>query len=132
MVGKLGRLDFEGGWLLYVGSAFGPGGLRARLGRHLRSAKTLHWHIDHLLARLPVSEVWWTTDRAKREEAWAEALRTRPEARIPLRGFGAGDCGCEGHLIRLPDRPEPELLRDPAEDGGYSIRRAGASELTGG
>ena len=37
---------------VYVGSAWGPGGLRARLCRHLgcRARRSLHWHIDRLLA----------------------------------------------------------------------------------
>lgn len=109
-IGKLGRIHFAGGWLLYVGSAFGSGGLRARVRRHLRDDKTLHWHIDHLLGELEVVEVWWTEDDARWEESWAEALRGRPDARLPLRRFGSGDCGCEGHLIHLPERPDPEVL----------------------
>ena len=36
------------GWHIYVGSANGPGGMRARIGRHLRTDKTIHWHIDRL------------------------------------------------------------------------------------
>lgn len=39
------------GLYLYVGSAYGPGGLRARLRRHLEGVrKRLKWHIDYLLA----------------------------------------------------------------------------------
>ncbi|HEX9029228.1 MAG TPA: DUF123 domain-containing protein, partial [Anaerolineales bacterium] len=34
-VGRLGRLSFPAGEYLYLGSAGGPGGLRARLGRHI-------------------------------------------------------------------------------------------------
>ncbi|WP_429615053.1 DUF123 domain-containing protein, partial [Sphingobium olei] len=39
---------FMPGWYVYAGSAYGPGGLRARIRRHLRRGKLLHWHIDHL------------------------------------------------------------------------------------
>src|SRR3974390_3854318 len=36
------------GHYLYCGSAQGPGGLRARLSRHMRRGKTVRWHIDRL------------------------------------------------------------------------------------
>lgn len=125
IIGKLGTIRFEGGWLLYVGSAFGSGGLRARVGRHLRDSKTLHWHIDHLLAEVDVSEVWWTDDDGRWEEAWAEALRGMADARLPLRRFGAGDCRCEGHLVQLTVRPDPGMLEVP--NGPTILRRAGAT-----
>jgi Uri superfamily endonuclease len=41
---------------VYVGSACGPGGLRARLRRHLCGRRgSLHWHIDRILS-LPGAE----------------------------------------------------------------------------
>lgn len=36
------------GVYVYVGSAGGSGGLRARVGRHFRRYKKVHWHIDKL------------------------------------------------------------------------------------
>lgn len=36
------------GTYLYAGSAWGPGGIRARVLRHARRAKALHWHVDSL------------------------------------------------------------------------------------
>ena len=47
-VGRLGRFHFPAGWYAYVGSARGPGGLAARISRHLRSPKPSRWHVDHL------------------------------------------------------------------------------------
>ncbi len=41
-VGRLSDLLLKTGWYLYVGSAFGPGGLMARLKRHLRKQKQRH------------------------------------------------------------------------------------------
>lgn len=131
-IGKLGSIALRGGWLLYVGSAFGPGGLRARVGRHLRKSKTLHWHIDHLLDRVDMTEVWWSSDDTKREEAWAKALRSLPWTAVPLRRFGAGDCGCEGHLVRLEERPRIDLLRARfATRAGheYTIHRTTPAEI---
>ncbi|NPA99513.1 MAG: DUF123 domain-containing protein [Crenarchaeota archaeon] len=34
--------------LIYVGSAHGPGGLSARISRHLKTNKKVHWHIDQV------------------------------------------------------------------------------------
>ena len=40
--------ELTAGRYLYCGSAKGPGGLRARLARHMRHGKSVHWHIDQL------------------------------------------------------------------------------------
>ena len=40
-IGKLGVLHLLPGIYVYVGSAFGPGGIAARVGRHARCEKTL-------------------------------------------------------------------------------------------
>ena len=47
-VGKLGVLEAQPGFYVYVGSALGPGGLAARVGRHCRREKILRWHVDYL------------------------------------------------------------------------------------
>src|SRR6266540_676456 len=36
------------GRYLYCGSAKGPGGLQARVARHMRRGKAVRWHIDRL------------------------------------------------------------------------------------
>lgn len=35
-VGALGEMSIRPGWYVYVGSAFGPGGLQSRVLRHVR------------------------------------------------------------------------------------------------
>jgi Uri superfamily endonuclease len=47
-VGRWGRINLETGYYIYIGSAFGPGGVRARVSRHFRKEKRKHWHIDYL------------------------------------------------------------------------------------
>ncbi|MBE0698753.1 MAG: DUF123 domain-containing protein, partial [Anaerolineaceae bacterium] len=47
-VGRLGEIVFPAGDYIYLGSAWGPGGLRARLAHHVRIASSPHWHIDWL------------------------------------------------------------------------------------
>jgi Uri superfamily endonuclease len=132
-VGRLGRFSFPVGWYAYVGSARGPGGLMARISRHLRSPKPLHWHIDYLRPyALPV-HVWYAmdarTDAAdrrrsgtdalptsamsamstgtrKRECTWARALSTLPGASVPIPRFGASDCRCPAHLVHFTTSPD--------------------------
>ena len=48
-VGRLGDIVFPEGYWLYFGSALN--GLEARLRRHLRHDKKLHWHVDYLTGR---------------------------------------------------------------------------------
>lgn len=54
MVGRLGVYDFPVGRYIYTGSA--RRNLEARIKRHLRCDKRLHWRVDYLLA-LPLAEV---------------------------------------------------------------------------
>ena len=43
-IGRLGTFAIVPGFYAYVGSAFGSGGLRARIGHHLESTAAPHWH----------------------------------------------------------------------------------------
>jgi Uri superfamily endonuclease len=104
-VGALGELSVRPGWYVYVGSAFGAGGLRARVGRHARGDGATHWHVDYLRAATALEAVWYTHDDRRRECAWAAALRERPGAQVPMAGFGASDCGCDAHLIAFGALP---------------------------
>jgi Uri superfamily endonuclease len=99
--GRLGEVVFAPGAYAYTGSALGPGGLRGRVGRHLRAEKRPHWHIDALTAAAPVVAVWAAESPARLECAWAAALTGLPASAIPARGFGASDCACSAHLIRI-------------------------------
>ena len=66
-VGALGFLYFNKGIYAYVGSAFGPGGLRPRLDHHLSPVHANHWHIDYLSQKADLVEIWYTYDTARRE-----------------------------------------------------------------
>jgi len=115
--GRLGTVCFPPGWYIYVGNACGPGGVRARVARHLRRDKTIFWHIDRLLAETPVSAVWWQTGAGPLECVWAARLAALPGSMIPARGFGSSDCrsGCAAHLMRLPDGPTSGWTQAPWE-----------------
>jgi len=110
-IGKLGRLDVESGFYVYIGSAFGPGGLAARLSRHCRKSKTLRWHIDYLTAAIHVGEIWYTFDTVRRECQWAGVFDRIHGTEMPLAAFGSSDCACEAHLWRLSERPSYGTFR---------------------
>ena len=97
--GGLGFLNFKPGYYAYAGSAFGPGGLRARLAHHLSPPRKRHWHIDYLRREAKICQVWFTYDPVKREHAWAEVFTSLFGASIPHLGFGASDCKCVAHLF---------------------------------
>lgn len=106
-VGRLGRLDLRPGWYAYVGSALGPGGVRARVRRHLRASRRPHWHLDAVLPHVRVVGLWVGYGSERRECAWAAALAALPGVEVPLPGFGASDCRCRAHLFRLAAAPLP-------------------------
>jgi Uri superfamily endonuclease len=121
VAGHLGRHTLTPGIYAYVGSAYGPGGLQARLARHLRPEKKLHWHIDYLLTANAASvvAVYARADATRRECAWVRRLLALPGAVAPIPRFGAGDCreGCPAHLLRLPALPDPARLEEMLRDG---------------
>ena len=88
-VGQLGRFEFPAGWYAYAGSAHGPGGLGARLSRHVRSQKTLHWHADYLRTRAEFVAAWWVDGTGERECTWADSLSRLPGASLPVLHFGS-------------------------------------------
>ncbi len=111
-VGKVGVLQVRFGFYLYVGSAFGPGGLRARLERHTREDKVNHWHIDYLSRHLQLVEIWFTDAPRKIEHQVAGFVSSHLEVGLPLVGFGSSDCECDAHLFYANMRPTVERLRD--------------------
>lgn len=116
-IGRLGTVDFPRGHYLYVGSALRN--LRARLSRHLRREKRIHWHIDLLLEHARVVEVWYRPGGERLECAWARALIGAPGLVPWGRRFGASDCRCPTHLYHSAERPVREVLwrRLPGGEG---------------
>lgn len=104
-VGALGEMSVRPGWYVYVGSAFGAGGLRARVERHARGDGAQHWHVDYLRAVTTLEAVWYTHDEQRRECTWAVCLADRVGARVPVAGFGASDCDCDAHLTAFDAPP---------------------------
>jgi Uri superfamily endonuclease len=87
--------DFIPGRYLYCGSARGPGGLGARLRRHMRRSKAVRWHVDRLTETGVVLGAWIFRDGDECE--LAAALSSLP---TPIAGFGSTDCArCRAHLF---------------------------------
>lgn len=104
-IGRWGRLNIHPGYYIYVGSAFGPGGVLARVSRHYREAKSKHWHIDYLLEFVSSISVWYSYDPIRLEHCWAQALIKMTDIKS-VRGFGCSDCKCETHLFFSVMEPE--------------------------
>lgn len=104
-VGRLGPLRLQPGFYVYVGSAFGPGGLAARLRHHVGIAKRPHWHVDYLRAHCELVAVWFAAGPRRREHAWARRLARLPAAQAPFPGFGSSDCSCPTHLFWFHPQP---------------------------
>ena len=110
-VGKLGRLQVRPGFYVYVGSAFGPGGLKARIAHHLKISTRPHWHIDYLRSILHLNEAWYTYAAERNEHYWADTFSVLRGATIPITGFGASDCSCISHLFAFSTQPSIRSFR---------------------
>ena len=124
-MGRLGVLETQPGFYVYVGSAMGPGGLAARVGRHCQGEKRLRWHVDYLQAEAQIEEVWYVTGKSRRECRWANVLRVMPGACMPLVGFGASDCGCPSHLVYFKMPPSVADFRKKVSDQGSIVHQIG-------
>jgi Uri superfamily endonuclease len=109
-VGRLGTLRLRPGWYVYVGSAFGPGGLRARIDHHRQRAQRPHWHIDYLRRYTRLESVWYACD-VRQEHVWAAMIAAMPVAALVLQGFGSSDCRCATHLYWFGELPATALGR---------------------
>ena len=126
-VGRCGRLRLQQGCYIYVGSAFGPGGVEARVRHHRGISARPHWHIDYLRPELRLVEVWFTHDPEHREHQWAAIFAAWRGTTVPLPGFGASDCRCPSHLFHLIRPPEFKRFRRKAaafSAGGITLLRA--------
>ena len=100
-VASLARAVLPAGRYAYCGSAYGPGGLKARIGRHLRRDKAHRWHVDHLTAAGRI--VAFRAVPGGRECDLLARVLEMPGASVPVPRFGSSDCrACPAHLVALP------------------------------
>ena len=106
---SLARAVLPAGRYAYCGSAYGPGGLKARISRHLRQDKAQRWHVDHLTAAGRI--VALRAVPGGRECELLDRLLAAPGTSVPLPGFGSSDCRrCPAHLVALPEGFDPRGL----------------------
>jgi Uri superfamily endonuclease len=100
--GKLPEAQFKKGTYLYVGRALT--GLQARLNRHKRCQKKIFWHIDYLLQKAQIVDIWVRFDYFD-ECCTAQAIHNgKPTPEKSIRGFGSSDCKCPTHLFYFPPK----------------------------
>lgn len=98
-----------GGHYIYAGSAYGPGGIRARCGRHLGRPSKRRWHIDWLTS--VASNLQAIPFPGGSECDLIDGLLKRPDIDYPIAGFGSTDCRrCTAHLLRVATDGQSYLL----------------------
>ena len=108
-IATLPRARLAPGRYAYCGSAYGPGGLKARIGRHLRADKAVRWHVDRLTAAGRIVD--FRAVPGGRECDLLDRLLEAPGAVVPVPGFGSSDCrACPAHLVALPAGFDPRGL----------------------
>ena len=100
-VGHLKRARFSKGYYVYVGSAMKH--LSARLARHKRRQRRLHWHIDYLTQEAESVVLLPVRSSQRLECDIAQDLSTVMEQGPP--GFGSSDCKCPTHLFWSQENP---------------------------
>ncbi len=117
-IGRLGVMVPQRGFYGYVGSAMGPGGIAARVGRHLRRDKAMRWHLDYLRPACEVVALWYLLTGQRVEHRWAESLAGLPGAVPAMAGFGASDHPGATHLFHFDTLPALDLFADRAGCSG--------------
>jgi Uri superfamily endonuclease len=121
-IGTIGNVSFKQGTYAYVGSAHGPGGLAARLGRYEVGPRSLHWHIDYLLQQADVVGALYRADDTRRECSWARRVAKMTQGCVP--GFGSSDCRCQSHLFFVGGAAKREEL---ARAAGCELKACAAT-----
>lgn len=99
--GKLPETEYKNGIYLYIGKA--GNGLQGRLNRHLKKEKRLFWHIDYLLQKAMIKEIWIKRDFFYECQTASEIHSYLENSIFPQKKFGSSDCNCPSHLLLLPD-----------------------------
>lgn len=101
-IGSLGKRRFRKGFYIYVGSALS--GLEARIQRHQRRGKKIHWHLDYIVPyKMKICKI----HRIRRADRIESSLAKRMEAICDgfVHGFGAADSANHSHLFYFSRNP---------------------------
>jgi len=97
-IGSLGRIKFDKGTYVYIGSA--QNNLEKRISRHLSRNKKKFWHIDYLLNNTAVKILKIFYKRAGRPEECKIAKNLSKSSHF-IPNFGCSDCNCKSHLFKI-------------------------------
>ena len=100
-IAKLPETYFSPGCYFYVGRA--KRGLKKRLERHLRKDKKLFWHIDYLLRKAEVLDVWIKLNSFNECRIVSQIRKFLKTSGIPQKKFGSSDCRCSSHVLYLSE-----------------------------
>ena len=91
------------GYYIYIGSAFGAGGLSSRLHRHFRKIKKKHWHIDQITTSNFSEIIGIGVLLKQRVECELSKIIGDIEKIVSIAGFGNSDCEkkCISHFFRV-------------------------------
>nr|WP_090889163.1 GIY-YIG nuclease family protein [Evansella caseinilytica] len=111
VIGKRGQLYFQAGMYVYVGSA--KRNIESRIARHLQQDKKKRWHLDYFRPHAEVLQVF-TLPLHNGECALKEFIQQQCIGRAVGNKFGASDCRCDSHLLKIPGKisDTPEKLKE--------------------
>lgn len=96
------KLILKPGFYIYVGSAFGAGGLSSRLHRHIRKIKQKHWHIDQVTMSDYAFVEGIGISLNKKIECEIATKLSKINFLDPITNFGNSDCGiCQSHFFYI-------------------------------
>lgn len=97
------RFLLKPGLYVYIGSARGPGGVKARVERHMRRDKKPFWHIDYVTIN-PASRIMAVVSVPDPGiDVESRLAAELSEKLVPVKGFGASDKRRDtSHLYHCP------------------------------
>ena len=101
-IGKLGKIDFQPGYYVYVGS--GMSNLEKRVNHHQLKKKTFHYHIDYItpsLMKIKKSFLIRSTEKMESQIA----LRVEKVCNKFVKSFGSSDTKENSHLFYFHENP---------------------------
>ncbi|HEC88501.1 MAG TPA: GIY-YIG nuclease family protein [Thermoplasmata archaeon] len=101
-IGKIGEIYFPKGYYIYVGSAMNN--IEKRIARHIKKNKKMRWHIDYLIEKTDLIEIFYKECEVKEECSIAEKFLINGFSSI--KKFGASDCKCKSHLFYTKNKGE--------------------------
>lgn len=96
------KVKLQPGYYVYIGSAFGVGGLSSRLHRHMRKTKKKHWHIDQVTMSKSTQIEGIGISLEKKNECQIASIFSSIKNIKIISGVGNSDCNfCQSHFFRI-------------------------------